>query len=155
MRKLLVPFLVINLPLMASACAQKQGETAAPQMPEPTATEAPPPSPVPVPTTLLPTTQPPTTLPMVDGEPAFPQFPCQPPKPSDLVTLDRGLGLPGAGAATLGAVETRLKQAFTRAGFRQPRVYQTCGGFVVATSIERARADGRPFDGPERFVDLD
>lgn len=69
--------------------------------------------------------------------------------------MDRARVLPAGVAATLGAVESRLKTAFIAAGFRQPRVYQTCGGFAVVTSIERARADGRPFAEPGRFVDLD
>jgi len=69
--------------------------------------------------------------------------------------MDRSRLLPAGVAPTLGAVESRLKNAFVAAGFRQPRVYQTCGGFVLVTSIERARVDGRPFAAPGRFVDLD
>lgn len=52
-------------------------------------------------------------------------------------------------------MEERLRSAFASAGHRQPRVYQTCGGFALVTSVERARLDGSPFGEPERFVDLD
>jgi len=48
----------------------------------------------------------------------------------------------------------RLKQAFAHAGFTQPRVYQTCGGFVLISSVERIRTDGRSFAQPGRFVDM-
>ena len=109
------------------------------------------PEPPPPPTTSLP---PPVVLPSRPPEIAFPQFPCRPPNPSDLVTMNRALVLPAGTAPTLGAVEARLKNALVAAGFRQPRVYQTCGGYVLVTSIERARADGRPFGEPGRFVDL-
>jgi len=166
-RNLLLPVLLIPLALLGTACAPRSSDQSASVMPPP---------PPPPPPAVLPAPRPPprpTMMPppeealvgaIVGGTAGgaaggsarpFPQFPCRPPNPSDLVTLDRQVAVPATAPATLGAVESRLKNAFVAAGFRQPRVYQTCGGFVLVTSIERARADGRPFAEPGRFVDLD
>jgi len=87
------------------------------------------------------------------GEERFPQFPCRPPNWSDLLTIERRLVEPSGPVKSLGAVEDRLKEAFQTAGYPQPRVYQTCGGFALISKIERSRADGTPFKVPRRFVD--
>jgi hypothetical protein len=163
-----LPLLTIGLALVTGACSSTEptayqsapadlAEATPPPLPAPTTSE-PPPEPVealPLPTSPPPTSPPTQAAVRPPPGPAFPQFPCQPPNPSDLLTMDRSQILPDGTVPTLGAVERRLQAAVVKAGFRQPRVYQTCGGFVLITSIERARADGRPFAEPGRFVALD
>ena len=149
--------LAIWLALVMTACAAPIEYSAPPPPP-------PPPVPMPVP---MPPPAPPAyaqlppprdrgpTAALVRETVRFPQFPCRPPNPSDLLTISRPLVERNGQKRTLGAVEERLKQAFADAGYRQPRVYQTCGGFAMISSVERMRNDGAPFADPGRFVNLD
>jgi hypothetical protein len=77
------------------------------------------------------------------------KFPCTPPTPSSSTILDRPLWR-GARYELLGDVAGRLRRALTVAGYDEATYYRTCGGFVLATRVERTLGDGKP-DPRDRF----
>lgn len=161
--RICLPIFAALLAVFFAACERKT-ETAAPPLPNPSASpplatatrpplqgtppevtppqEEPPEATPPPEESAIP--EPPPPPPLAYGEGELPPFPWPPPKASAFQVLPRNLLVAENKPARLEDVNATLLDAFQHCGYSDTSYYSVPDGFAIASRIEQINADGTP-----------